>query len=68
MFAFIISLRMVYDIQVLFEDSKRDKEENRHMTEKKTVITNCLYAAVQLTRMWPRSAKLKRASVETSFK
>ncbi len=57
---------MFYDIQVLFEDSKR--ETDTKMTEKNAVITNRLYAAAQLTRMWPRSAKLKRASVETSFK
>ncbi len=44
------------------------RKTDTEMTEKKTVITNRLYAAAQLTRMWPRSAKLKRASVETSFK
>ncbi len=47
--AFIISLRLFYDIQILFEDSKR--QTDTEMTEKNAVITNRLYAAAQLTRM-----------------
>ncbi len=49
MTTFIISPRMVYDIQVLFEDSKREigGKTDTEMTEKKAVITTVIAPTLQ---------------------